>query len=55
MPENSKTPLVIGRPFLATGRALIDMEFGELILRFNEEKVVFNMFEEIKHHKENPQ
>lgn len=31
------------------------METGELILRFIKEKYVFNVFEAMKHHKENPQ
>ncbi|MCI96742.1 hypothetical protein A2U01_0118042, partial [Trifolium medium] len=26
MDEDSKVPLLLGRPFLATGRALIDVE-----------------------------
>lgn len=46
-------PLLLGRPFLSTGKALIDVELGELILRFNKEKIVFNMFEVVKHQKEN--
>jgi hypothetical protein len=35
----------VGRPFLATGRALIDVEMGKLILRFQNEHVVFNILE----------
>lgn len=37
MPEDTGTPLLLGITFLATGRALIDVERGELILRFNKE------------------
>lgn len=37
MPEDSKTPLLLGRPFMVTGKALIDVAHGDLILRFNEE------------------
>lgn len=55
MDEDLKTSLRLERPFLATGKALIDMEMGELILRFNNEKVVFNVFEMMQYHKENPQ
>jgi len=33
MKENPDVPLILGRSFLATGRSLIDMEKGELILR----------------------
>lgn len=34
MPQDSETPLMLGKPFLATGKALIDVALGELILRF---------------------
>lgn len=30
------------------------MELGKLVLRFDKENVVFNVFLEMKHHKENP-
>lgn len=49
MPGDPKTPLLLGRPFLATGSALIDVERGELILGFNKEQVIFNVFEAMKH------
>src|SRR5262249_51768999 len=41
MEENFEVPLILGRPFLATGRALIDVEQGKLILRVQEEEVIF--------------
>ncbi|XP_073154071.1 uncharacterized protein [Henckelia pumila] len=44
MDDDRETPLILGRPFLATNRALIDVQKGELILRLNEKQVVFNMF-----------
>jgi len=55
MEEDDETPLLLGRPFLATGRALIDVEMGELMHRFQNEQVVFNIFEAMKHRNENPQ
>jgi len=55
MEEDDETPLLLGRPFLATGRALIDVEMGELILRFQNEQVVFNIFEAMKHRNDHPQ
>jgi len=55
MTEEEEMPLLLGRPFLATGRALIDVEMSELMLRFQNEQVVFNIFEAIKHRNENPQ
>ncbi|XP_070050385.1 uncharacterized protein [Nicotiana tomentosiformis] len=36
-------PIILGRPFLATGKALIDVESGELTFRVGDEKVVFNV------------
>ncbi|MCI68979.1 hypothetical protein A2U01_0090240, partial [Trifolium medium] len=48
-------PLWLGRPFLATGRALIDVEMRELMLRTHEEQVMFNVFKAMKHHDDEPQ
>ncbi|XP_068649564.1 uncharacterized protein [Aristolochia californica] len=39
MEEDEEVPLILGRPFLATGRALIDVQKGELTLRVNKEEV----------------
>ena len=33
MDEDTDIPLILGSPFLATNRALIDVKQGELILR----------------------
>jgi len=44
MEEDSNVPLILGRPFLATGRTLIDVEEGELILRVQDEQVTFRVF-----------
>ena len=33
MEENKEVPLILGRPFLATGQAFIDVKNGELTLR----------------------
>ncbi|XP_073025235.1 uncharacterized protein [Primulina eburnea] len=49
MEENREIPLILGRPFLATGKALIDVQKGELVLRLNDESVVFNVFQSIKY------
>ena len=54
MVEDEEMPLILGRPFLATGLALIDVEMGELMLRFHDEQVVFNIFEAMKHRDDNP-
>ena len=39
MEEDKEVPIILGRPFLATGRAMIDVQKGELKLRVQEEKV----------------
>ncbi|XP_073126749.1 uncharacterized protein [Henckelia pumila] len=39
MDDDRETPLILGRPFLATSRALIDVQKGKLILRLNEKQV----------------
>ncbi|RVW68547.1 hypothetical protein CK203_063695 [Vitis vinifera] len=45
MEEDRDVPLILGRPFLATGRTLIDVHQGKLILRVQDEQVTFNVFE----------
>ncbi|XP_062118425.1 uncharacterized protein LOC133832051 [Humulus lupulus] len=43
MEEDENIPIIIGRPFLATGRALINVQKGELKFRVQQE-VTFNVF-----------
>ena len=38
-----EVPIILGRPFLATGRALVDMEKGQMKFRLNNEKATFNI------------
>ncbi|XP_075092571.1 uncharacterized protein LOC142172783 [Nicotiana tabacum] len=40
---DEKIPTILGRPFLAIGRALIDCETGELKMRINDEEITFNV------------
>ncbi|XP_070042933.1 uncharacterized protein [Nicotiana tomentosiformis] len=40
---DEEIPIILGRPFLATGRALIDYETGELKMRLNDEEITFNV------------
>ncbi|XP_022858335.1 uncharacterized protein LOC111379225 [Olea europaea var. sylvestris] len=49
MEEDREIPIIFGRPFLATGRALIDVQREELRLRVQEEEVTFNVFDAIKY------
>ncbi|XP_015947470.1 uncharacterized protein LOC107472455, partial [Arachis duranensis] len=44
MEEDPNTPIILGRPFLTTGRALIDVEKGELLLRVHDEHLAFHVF-----------
>ncbi|MCI71663.1 hypothetical protein A2U01_0092926, partial [Trifolium medium] len=47
-------PLLLGRPFLAMGRALIDVEMGELMLHTHGEQIMFKVFEAMKQHDDDP-
>ncbi|XP_070001908.1 uncharacterized protein [Nicotiana sylvestris] len=38
-----KVPIILGRPFLFTGKSLVDVEAGELTFRVGDEKVVFHV------------
>ncbi|KAL2475346.1 Uncharacterized protein Adt_36082 [Abeliophyllum distichum] len=49
MEEDRDVPLLLGWPFLATGRALINLQKGQLILRLSEEQVTFDVFKAIKY------
>ena len=42
MGDDNEVPLILGRPFLATGRALIDVEAGCLTLRVDNDQVHFH-------------
>ena len=48
MEEDSQVPLLLGRPFLATGAALIDMQKGVLTLRVGEEVAAFNLIKSMQ-------
>ncbi|XP_016740304.1 uncharacterized protein [Gossypium hirsutum] len=40
--------VILGRPFLATGRIFIDVQKGELTIRVNDQQVTFNVFNSLK-------
>ena len=46
--EDKQVPLLLGRPFLVTGAALIDVKKGELTLRVGDEPVHFNLNHSLK-------
>ncbi|KAA3473226.1 protein kinase 2B, chloroplastic-like [Gossypium australe] len=39
MNEDIEIPMILGRPFLATTRTIIDVGTGELVLRIGDEKI----------------
>ncbi|XP_057780767.1 uncharacterized protein LOC130999277 [Salvia miltiorrhiza] len=54
MPEDKNTPLILGRPFLATGRALIDVQDGDLTFRVNDEKLTLSIYDAMRKPAEPP-
>ncbi|XP_073120636.1 uncharacterized protein [Henckelia pumila] len=52
MEEDQDVPLILGRPFLATDRALIDVQEGELTLRVGGDAVTFNIYKTMKYQDE---
>ncbi|GJX82974.1 hypothetical protein Tco_0332455 [Tanacetum coccineum] len=48
MDEDELFPIILGRPFLATARAVIDMHEGKLSLRVGNETITFNIKKSIK-------
>ena len=46
--KDKQVPLLLGRPFLSTGVALIDMKKGKLTLRVGDEVVHFNLNHSLK-------
>ena len=46
--EDKQVPLLLGRPFLAIGAALIDVKKGELTLKVGDEAVHFNLNQSLK-------
>ena len=49
MEEDKEIPIILGRPFLATGRAMIDVQKGELKLRVQDNEVRFSVFNAVRH------
>ena len=48
MEEDEKVPVILGRHFLATSRALIDVESGELTLMVGDDKVHLSIYKNNK-------
>ncbi|XP_016199671.1 uncharacterized protein LOC107640682 [Arachis ipaensis] len=50
--EEAKASIILGRPFLATAGAIIDVQKGELTLRLHDEKMVFNVLKAMSYPRE---
>ncbi|PKI59720.1 hypothetical protein CRG98_019896, partial [Punica granatum] len=48
MEEDREVPMILGRLFLETGKALIDVEQCKLTLRVMDEQITFNVYDAIK-------
>jgi len=48
MEEDQEVPIILGRPFLATGKSVIDVHQGKLTLKLGDEEVVFQVFNSMK-------
>ena len=46
--EDREVPMILGRPFLATIRTLIDVQKGELTMRVQDQEVTFKVFKAMK-------
>ncbi|KAF7835900.1 uncharacterized protein G2W53_010759 [Senna tora] len=46
--EDKNVPIILGRPFLATGRTIIDVQKGELTMQVQDQEVKFNVFKAMK-------
>ena len=52
MEEDKQIPIILGKPFLATGMAMIDVQKGELKLRVQDDEVIFSVFNAVRHQAE---
>ncbi|XP_026397674.1 uncharacterized protein LOC113293148 [Papaver somniferum] len=47
--SDASTPLLLGRPFMKTAKTVIDVDEGTLTMKFDDEKIRFNMFEVMRY------
>ncbi|GKB53334.1 reverse transcriptase domain-containing protein, partial [Tanacetum coccineum] len=48
MPEDSRVPIILGRPFLATAQEMIDVFNKKITLRVGDDEVIFDVDQSIK-------
>nr|GEU45257.1 reverse transcriptase domain-containing protein [Tanacetum cinerariifolium] len=53
--SDPRVPLILGRPFLQTARALIDVHGEEMILRDDDERLILNMSHDTSSYSNQPQ
>ncbi|XP_012437121.1 uncharacterized protein LOC105763430 [Gossypium raimondii] len=46
--DDKDVRIIFGRPFLVTGRTMIDVQKGELTMRVNDQQITFNVFKALK-------
>ena len=49
MEEDKEILIILGRPFQATGRAMIDVQKGELKIRVQDDEVRCSVFNAVRH------
>ncbi|XP_021984634.1 uncharacterized protein LOC110880349 [Helianthus annuus] len=49
MEEDTEIPLILGRPFLATARAMVDMSDGRLTLRVGDKEIKFEVGQRVEY------
>ncbi|XP_035834075.1 uncharacterized protein LOC118482619 [Helianthus annuus] len=49
MDEDSRVPLILGRPFLNTARTIVDVAAGQITLQVNDEHVTFDIKRSMQH------
>ena len=49
MEEDREVPIILGRPFLATSNAIINVKKGNVTLEFDEDKLTFNIFKSLQY------
>ena len=54
MEEDDSIPIILGRPFLAMGKAQINVQEGELKLRVQGDEIAFHVFQPMKHPDDDP-
>jgi len=51
MKEDEEVPLILGKPFMKTGRIIVDVDKGALQVRTQDEEVTLNIFDGLKNFK----